>query len=124
MTVSPSGTSVSDAPRRLHPLTLLFEIGKDLRQAAIPLVAVIFFSRSGTDELRLVAPLVLVAVTAACDDTPAAGFDRHLLKPVDPGRLVAVVNALANGRPGENGRGQTTDTPARPAVAGPPVMAR
>src|SRR5688572_30235226 len=53
--------------------------------------------------------LVLVAVTAACNDTPAAGFDRHLLKPVDPSRLLAVVNVLTNGRPAENGRSLTTD---------------
>jgi two-component system, OmpR family, response regulator len=69
-------------------------------------------------------PLVLVAVTAACTDTPAAGFDRHLLKPVDPGRLLAVVNALTSERPGENGRSLTTDTLARPVAAGSPVLAR
>jgi two-component system OmpR family response regulator len=69
-------------------------------------------------------PLVLVAVTATCNDTPAAGFDRHLLKPVDPVRLLAVVNALTNRRPGGNGRSQAADTPARPVVAGPPLMAR
>src|SRR5581483_8700565 len=68
-------------------------------------------------------PLVLVAVTAACTDAPAARFDRHLLKPVEPGRLLAVVNALTEKRPGENGRSQAANTRARTAVAGPPVMA-
>jgi CheY-like chemotaxis protein len=69
-------------------------------------------------------PLVLVAVTATCNDTPAAGFDRHLLKPVDPARLLAVVNALTERRPGENGRSRTTDAPASPVAAGPPLLAR
>ena len=50
---------------------------------------------------------MLVAVTAACTDAPAAGFDRHLLKPVDPGRLLAVVNALTARRPGETARSPT-----------------
>ena len=68
--------------------------------------------------------LVLVAVTAACTDAPAAGFDRHLLKPVDPGRLMAVVNVLTERQPGENGQSQAANTRARTAVAGPPVMAR
>ena len=52
----------SDA-RRLHPLTLLFDIGNDLRQAAIPLLAVLLFSRSQGTEWRLFTPLVVVAFT-------------------------------------------------------------
>jgi CheY-like chemotaxis protein len=39
-------------------------------------------------------PLVLVAVTATGNDLSATAFDRHLLKPVDPHRLAAVVDAL------------------------------
>lgn len=44
-------------------------------------------------------PLVLVAVTAMGEDvyrqrTSAAGFHLHLVKPVDPEQLVAVVEAL------------------------------
>lgn len=49
--------------RRLHPLTLLFDIGADLRRAFIPLIAVVFFSRSRPDEWGLVTPLLLVAIT-------------------------------------------------------------
>ena len=52
----------SDA-RRLHPLTLLFDIGADLRRAFIPIVVVVFFSQSRPDEWRLVTPLLLVAIT-------------------------------------------------------------
>ncbi len=60
----------------------------------------------GGDELavRLMAgpgwkPLLLVAVTARSDDesrrrTGGAGFGLHLVKPVDPGRLLEVVGAL------------------------------
>ena len=40
-------------------------------------------------------PLVLVAVTATGDDLSATAFDRQLLKPVDPDRLRAVVDAVA-----------------------------
>jgi two-component system OmpR family response regulator len=45
------------------------------------------------------APLVLVAVTAMGDEacrrrTAAAGFDLHLVKPVDPHQLLAVVDEL------------------------------
>jgi two-component system, OmpR family, response regulator len=69
-------------------------------------------------------PLVLVAVTATCNNTPAARFDHHLLKPVDPARLLTVVNALTKRRSGENGRSLTTDTLARPVAAGPPLLAR
>jgi CheY-like chemotaxis protein len=44
-------------------------------------------------------PLVLVAITAVDDEqlqerTSAAGFRLHLVKPVDPRKLVGVVNAL------------------------------
>lgn len=49
--------------RRLHPLTLLFDIGADLRRAFIPIVVVVFFSQSRPDEWRLVTPLLLVAIT-------------------------------------------------------------
>jgi two-component system OmpR family response regulator len=42
-------------------------------------------------------PLVLVAVTAMSDErsrerTAAAGFDLHLVKPVDPHKLLAVID--------------------------------
>jgi two-component system OmpR family response regulator len=45
------------------------------------------------------SPLVLVAVTAMSDERSqkriaSAGFDMHLVKPVDPFTLVEVVNAL------------------------------
>jgi DNA-binding response OmpR family regulator len=45
------------------------------------------------------SPLVLVAVTAMSDERSqkriaSAGFDMHLVKPVDPFTLVGVVNAL------------------------------
>jgi CheY-like chemotaxis protein len=44
-------------------------------------------------------PLLLVAVTAMSDEASrtrieAAGFDLHLVKPVDPGHLLEVVNLL------------------------------
>lgn len=59
----------------------------------------------GGDELakRLRAqswrPLLIIAVTAMSDEasrqrTAAAGFHMHLIKPVDPAKLVEVVNAL------------------------------
>ena len=51
-------------PRRLHPLTLLFDIGNDLRQAVFPVILVMLFSRSRLDEWRLVTPLIIVGLTA------------------------------------------------------------
>ena len=57
-------TETSTGARRLHPLTLLFDIGNDLRQSLIPLIALVIFSRSRPDEWRLLAPLVIVAFTA------------------------------------------------------------
>jgi two-component system, OmpR family, response regulator len=44
-------------------------------------------------------PLLLIAVTAmsnedSCNRIARAGFDMHLVKPVDPGTLVEVVNLL------------------------------
>ena len=55
---------MTDAPRRLHPLTLLFDIGNDLRQAVFPVILVMLFSRSRMDEWRLVTALVIVGITA------------------------------------------------------------
>ena len=49
--------------RRLHPLTLLFEIGGDLRQIAIPFLVVLFVSQSRSGETRLFAPLAVLVVT-------------------------------------------------------------
>lgn len=45
-------------------------------------------------------PLALVAVTAMSDAesrdrTTAAGFDEHLVKPVEPGELLAIVDGLS-----------------------------
>ena len=57
----------SGPARRLHPLSVLFGIGNDLRQVAIPLIAVIFFSRSRPDEWRLMMPLLAVALTALAE---------------------------------------------------------
>jgi DNA-binding response OmpR family regulator len=67
-------------------------------------------------------PLVLVAVTAVGDDLPATAFDRHLLKPVDPDRLYAVVNALTERPVGESDR--RTGAPAESVLLGPPVLAQ
>jgi CheY-like chemotaxis protein len=44
-------------------------------------------------------PLLLIAMTAmsneaSCDRITAAGFDMHLIKPVDPAKLVEVVDLL------------------------------
>ena len=58
---------ISGQTRRLHPLSVLFGIGNDLRQVAIPLVAVILFSRSRPDEWRLMMPLFAVALTALAE---------------------------------------------------------
>jgi CheY-like chemotaxis protein len=64
-------------------------------------------------------PLLLVALTAMSDEasrtrTEAAGFDLHLVKPVDPRKLIEVVDGLfkaaaqlspANAPPGVTGTG-------------------
>ena len=60
-------------------------------------------------------PLILVAVTAMSDEASTrrireAGFDLHLVKPVDPHQLLAVVDRLwqawqANARPSQDDAG-------------------
>jgi CheY-like chemotaxis protein len=53
-------------------------------------------------------PVLLVAVTAMSDDqtrarTAASEFDLHLIKPVDPGKLVGVVDSLFRAAERRNG---------------------
>ena len=55
---------MTGSERRLHPLTLLFDIGGDLRQIAIPLVIVVFVSQSRSGGTQLVAPLIVLLITA------------------------------------------------------------
>src|SRR5687768_5494959 len=57
--------TMTGSERRLHPLTLLFDIGGDLRQVAIPLVIVFFVSQSRSGGTQLVAPLIVLLITAA-----------------------------------------------------------
>ena len=51
------------ADRRLHPLTLLFELGAGIRRVALPLIAFLFLSRARADEGELVVSAVALAVT-------------------------------------------------------------
>ena len=81
--------------------------------ALLPGLCLIDLHMPGMDGVELAARLcaepgavvpVLVALTAmgdeaSCERTRAAGFRMHLVKPVDPHKLVAVVDALWRAAP-------------------------
>ena len=50
--------------RRLHPLTLLFELGAGIRQMAIPLLLLLFVSQSRSSERQMTTATVALVVTA------------------------------------------------------------
>jgi putative membrane protein len=47
---------------RLHPLTILFEIGASLRQFAIPIVVLLFVGRTRSGEMNLVPALAVIVL--------------------------------------------------------------
>ena len=49
--------------RRLHPLSLLFELGGSLRQLAVPLIALLFVARSRSGEANLIAAAGIVVIS-------------------------------------------------------------
>ena len=71
---SESPQPFASAERRLHPLTLLFEIGRGLRQLAVPMVVLFFVSRSRDGGQRLIAPTVVLGVSAVVAVTRYLSF--------------------------------------------------
>jgi CheY-like chemotaxis protein len=65
-------------------------------------------------------PLLLVAITARDDEnsrarTKAAGFHLHLVKPADPSKVLAVVDALFQAAAALSGRGSAPPGEAPPS---------
>ena len=97
--VAHDGVSAVDAIRRLRPAVALIDIG-------LP-------ELNGLEVARLVraedaAPRLLVALSGYGEEkdyrrSREAGFDRHLVKPVDPARLRAMLMSVQAQRPEDPG---------------------
>jgi putative membrane protein len=63
---------VASAPeRRLHPVTIVFDLTKRLGDLIVPLIVIVFLSRSANTKSRLITPLIIGGIAAI------AGISRY-----------------------------------------------